>query len=96
MSSVRDGLVIPTSNVATIDPGTIETIDIDDVGIFIAAAARISRPLTSEAYVAGDEAMVVKSAPWSCMATLKVLRIAGEGACFKDNYDQYTNLTSYP
>ena len=65
ISAVRDGLVMPTSNVATIDPGTIETTEIDDVEIFIAAAARISSPLTSEAYVAGDEARVVKSAPWS-------------------------------
>lgn len=65
MSAVRDGLVIPTSNVATIDPGTIEVIEIYDVEIFIAAAARISRPLTSDAYVAGEEARVVKSAPWS-------------------------------
>ena len=65
MSAVRDGLVIPTSNVATTDPGTIDKIDTDDVGIFIAAAARISSSLTSDEYVAGDEAMVVKSAPWS-------------------------------
>ena len=49
MSAVSDWLTMPTSKVTTIDPGTIEITEINEGAIFIAAATRLSRPLTREA-----------------------------------------------
>jgi hypothetical protein len=47
-SAVKEGSVMATSKVTTMDPGTIEMTEIDEGGIFIAAAVRISRPLTND------------------------------------------------
>ena len=49
ISAESDWLTMPTSKVTTIDPGTIETTEINEGAIFIAAATRLSRPLTREA-----------------------------------------------